>query len=98
MDWVLRGEIKGWQIGYCWQARVFHKEGASIGSSSIAKDKSELSDFYDLRNRIVFTKKYFPFYLWSVYLSFFVVTLNRIKRGQIGRLKLIWKILIDMHC
>jgi GT2 family glycosyltransferase len=93
IDWVLRGRVKGWKIGYCWLSRIFHKEGATIGSSSNGKFNSELSDYYGMRNRMLITKKHFPSCLWSVYLSFFVVVFNRIRRGQIGRLKLIWKVL-----
>ncbi len=91
-DWAFRGKKKGYDLGYCWQSKVYHKEGASIGSSSKVEDKSELSDYYGLKNRVVFTRKFFPNYLWSVYLGFTIVILNRIKRKQFGRIKIIWKI------
>lgn len=93
MDWAERGRRKGWILGYCWQSNVYHKEGSSIGSSSRGEEKSELADFYGLRNRIVFTKKFFPHCLWSVYLGFTVVFFNRIKRRQWKRLNLILSIL-----
>jgi len=82
LDWTLRGKEKGYQLGYCWQSKVYHKEGGSIGSSSKGSDKSEIADYYGLRNRILFTKKFYPNYLWSVYLGFGVVILNRIKRKK----------------
>ena len=85
LDWTLRGKLKGWQFGYCWQSRVFHKEGGSIGSSSKGDQKSELSDFYGLRNRIMFTKKFFPEFLWFVRLGFVAVLFNRVRRCQFGR-------------
>ncbi|MEI6207091.1 MAG: glycosyltransferase family 2 protein [Desulfuromonadales bacterium] len=91
MDWVQRGKMKGWQIGYSWQSKVFHKEGGSIGSSSKGADKSEFADYYGLKNRIVFTKNFFPQYLWIVRLGFIFVFLNRIKRRQFKRLGLALK-------
>ena len=86
LDWVLRGKQKGYQLGYCWQSKVYHKEGSSIGSSSKGEEKSEVADYYGLRNRIFFTKKFYPECLWSVYLGFVGVFFNRIKRRQFKRL------------
>jgi len=92
MDWAERGRRKDWNLGYCWQSNVYHKEGRTTGSSNIGKEKSDLADYY-LGNRIVFTKKFFPQCLWSVYLGFIVTFFNRIKRRQWKRLNLILSIL-----
>ncbi|MFN3699490.1 MAG: glycosyltransferase family 2 protein, partial [Dictyoglomus sp.] len=73
----------------------FHKEGASIGSSSKGEKKSELADYYGIRNRIIFTKKFYPQYLPLVYLSFVGVLLNRIKRRQFKRFCLVFKAIKD---
>ena len=89
LDWVLRGKRRHWKTGYCWQARVYHKEGATIGSSSDGAQRSEMSDYFGVKNRIVFTKKFYPHCLWSVRLGFVVVLLNRIRRCQFGRLGLL---------
>ena len=93
LDWILRGKRKGWQIGYCWDSVVYHKEGAPIGSNIEGKKKSELADYYFFRNRIKFTKKFCPQFLITVYLGFIITVFNRIRRGQFRRLKLIWKVL-----
>ncbi|AZR81693.1 glycosyltransferase family 2 protein [Thiomicrospira sp. S5] len=85
LDWVCRGKEKGWQIGYCWCIKIFHKEGGSIGSSSDGIQRSELSDYYGLINRIAFTRKFFPNMALIVRLSFLVVLFNRIKRRQFDR-------------
>jgi len=92
-DLAFRGKQKGWQLGYCWQSKVYHKQGLSIDLNSKEEDKSEFADYYWLRNRIVFTKKFFPTYLLSVYLGFIGSIFNRIRRKQYKRIKLIWKIL-----
>jgi len=91
LDWSERAKRKGYELIYCWKSKVYHKEGGSIGSSSKGELKSELADYYGLRNRIIFTKKFYPQFLWSVYLSFIGVILNRIKRKQINRLKIVIK-------
>jgi len=82
LDWTLRGKQKGYELGYCWESKVYHKEGKSIGSSSKGEEKSDIADYYGLRNRILFTKKFYPKYLWSVYLGFVGVIFNRIRRRQ----------------
>ncbi|MDD2307884.1 MAG: glycosyltransferase family 2 protein [Prolixibacteraceae bacterium] len=93
IDWVFRAKKNVWHIGYCWATKVYHKEGRSIGSNS--KSKSELSEYYALKNRIVFTKKTHPQYLWSVRTFFLVVLFNRIRRRQFGRLGLVLNIVLD---
>ena len=93
LDWVLRGSGKGFGIGFAYESSVFHKMGSSIGSAEKGKEKSEVSDYYSLKNRITFTKKFYPGSLWSVYLSFAAVFINRIKRRQWKRIKMVWSIL-----
>ncbi len=93
LDWAVRGERKGWSIGYCWESRVYHKFGATIGSSENKKEKSEISDYYALKNRILFTKKFYPYCLFTVYAGFIAVIFNRIVRKQFKRLKMVFSIL-----
>ncbi len=95
MDWVARGKAKGWEIGYCWMAKVFHKEGASIGTSAKGSEKSELSDYYGLRNRLLFTNKHYPHYMWCVRLGFIAVLFNRIRRKHYKRVLLVLKVLAN---
>jgi GT2 family glycosyltransferase len=86
LDWVLRGKVQGWKINYCWQTRVFHKEGGTIGSSAVGANKSEMSDYFSLKNRVIFTKKFYPHRLVSVRVGFIVVLFNRIRRFQFSRI------------
>lgn len=75
IDWIERGKLvyKDNFYGFCKDAIVIHKEGASIGTSK--QSKSILSDFFFIRNRILFTrnyyKKYFLFVLIGISFSFF---------------------------
>jgi GT2 family glycosyltransferase len=85
MDWSERGRAKGYKTSYCYQSRVYHKEGATIGSGH-DKSKSELSDIYSIKNRFKFTNKFYPAFLPTVYLGLVIVVLNRLKRNQFGRI------------
>lgn len=96
IDWAVRARKLNYGVDYCPTSFVYHKEGSTINNSvSYTSKKSELADFYSLRNRILFTKKHYPQYLPIVYLSFFIVIFNRIKRAEFGRLHMILNILIN---
>lgn len=88
LDWVMRAKNR-YNIGYAFKSIVYHKEGASIGSKHNPIERSELSDFYILRNRITVTKKFFAQYLPTVYLGLVIALLNRLKRNQCDRAKMI---------
>lgn len=90
LDWSFRAKRKGWIIDVCTKSKVYHKEGASINAN---ENKSELADYYSLRNRLLFTKRFSPIALPSVHLSLLGVAVNRLRRGQPERLKLIFKVL-----
>ena len=95
LDWAVRGRAKGWQLGYCWQARVFHKEGSSAGADTRKpQEKNAIADFYSVRNRILFTKQFFPLQLITVRLGFVFVILNRIRRNQFDRIRLVFTLLM----
>lgn len=94
IDWALRAKKAGYLIDYCKESVIYHKEGATTGINHTMKTKSELSDYYSLRNRLVFSKKYFPMCLPVVYLGFIVVLLNRLKRLQFRRMVKICRIMV----
>lgn len=64
IDWSTRAPGK-WKLGYVPDSGVYHKEGASIGSSAHARP-SDLSLRYITRNRLFFTRYRAPQYLPSV--------------------------------
>jgi hypothetical protein len=94
MDWSVRGMQKGYVSKYSYQSKVFHKEGASIGSGH-TKLKSELSDIYSIKNRFKFARKFYPMYLSTVYVGLIPVVFNRIKRKQVTRLYRILKAIFN---
>lgn len=89
LDWILRGREKGWNFSYIPSAVVFHKEG---GSTKITSKKiSEFPDICQLRNRILFTKKFYPYCLCSVYLACFSTIVLRFIRGDFKRAGVLFK-------
>ena len=82
LDLALRAKKKGYGISCVNNSIVYHKEGASIGSSNKLKNKSNLSDFYLQRNKILITKKFFPKYLPSVYFFMVLGILRRLLLGE----------------
>lgn len=92
LDWAVRAKVK-FKLGYCPDAVVFHKEGATIGSSSDTRRTSRLSDFYLFRNRLKFTARFYPYALPSVWLIMLLQALSRGLRGQSDRMWLILRIM-----
>ncbi|MBP1838709.1 glycosyltransferase family 2 protein [Formosa algae] len=94
LDWVIRGKKKGFNTKYAKNSIVYHKVGASIGTGK-ALVRSEFSDYYTLKNRLKFTKKYYFRYLPFTYIGFLIVIFNRLKRGQIKYAKNAIMIMFD---
>jgi len=93
-DWAMRG--KGlFQLAYEPESVVYHKVGASIGTSSNPLKKSYLCDYYSIRNRILFTKRYFAYALPSVYLFIFFELIMRLILGKMDRVMMILRIMIS---
>ena len=65
-DWVTRGRDR-WAFLYSHEAIVFHKGGATIGTGTSLATTSPAAEFYMLRSRLIFTRKFFPASLVSVW-------------------------------
>ena len=59
LDWAARSKGR-FRLGYSPTSAVYHKEGSSIGSNEKGSSRSLLSEHYLSRNRIVFTKRFYP--------------------------------------
>lgn len=90
IDWATRAKGK-FRLAYAPDSIVYHKEGKTIGANSNKKNqKSYISDYYIIKNRLLFTYKYYKYFLPTVYGGLFISIFNRIRRKQINR---IWMIL-----
>ncbi len=92
LDWAMRARGR-YELAYARDAVVYHKEGGSIGATQLSvNNKSKLSDYHSIRNRLVVTRRHFPFAMPTVYLGLLVAVLNRLRRGQVDRAWMILRI------
>lgn len=70
IDWATRGRKKRFELAYALDSIVYHKEGVSAGSSYLNKHNKTLSsEYYAIRSRLLFTRKFYPLRLPTVYLN-----------------------------
>lgn len=81
LDWAYRAQEKGWFLDWCPDSLVFHKEGASIGSSYDSKKRSFFSEVQIFKSRKIFVKKHYRLKL-RFYISSLLLILNRVRKGK----------------
>ncbi len=94
LDWAARARGT-FRLGYAAESVVYHKEGSSIGGTDRAKTtKSYTADHYALKNRVRFTRRFYPYALPTVYLGLVAALLNRVRRRQWNRVALVARIML----
>lgn len=91
IDWAVRGRKRGWQHTHNYSSVIYHKESASMDKTS--PGRSAMYDYHGFRSRLLFTKKHYPQYLPLVVSSFIGVGINRWRRGQKDRIRLVLRAL-----
>lgn len=84
LDWVRRAALR-FSLGYARDSVIYHKEGAALGSSTVRVKRSLLAEKYVSRNRIVFTKRYFPWALPIVFAAVCAAAVERLLRRDVRR-------------
>lgn len=92
IDWVYRGHGR-YSLAYAPNSIVYHKVGASIGTATNVMKKSYLCDYYTLRNRLLFTRRYCPVALLGVYSGLAGELLVRLLCGRMDLAGMIWRLL-----
>jgi GT2 family glycosyltransferase len=81
IDWAARNDGR-FAVSFADKAVVFHKEGGSIGSSGKPGERSNLSEYWLARSRLVFTRRFHPWLLpWHWVLTVGLMA-RRLARGQ----------------
>lgn len=93
IDWAERAKGK-YRIACVPESVVYHKEGASTGGGHEIRSRSLLSDYYLLRSKLLFTKKFHKKYLPIVYFALIYAIFVRIKNGQYDRIWMIIKLML----
>jgi hypothetical protein len=86
IDWATRNAGR-FRLAYAPESVVFHREGGSIGAHG--RTKPALADYHFMRNRILYTRKYKPAALPTVYFALAVAALRRASRGEWDRVRMI---------
>ncbi|MEK7201986.1 MAG: glycosyltransferase family 2 protein [Patescibacteria group bacterium] len=96
VDWATRARRLGIKLGYAPESLVYHKEGSTIGSSVFARRKSELADYYGIKNRLVMTRRLFPWALPTVYMAMLFTLFKRLFTGQFDRTWMVLTIMLGI--
>lgn len=81
MDWALRNEGR-FAIGLARGSTVYHKHGGSIGSSSKKGGRSPQAEYWLLRARLLFYRRYYPWLLPLIWTQGAAQTGRRLLRRQ----------------
>lgn len=92
LDWVLRSAGR-YRVVYAPQSVVYHKVGGSAGTSSNPARKSAACDYWNARNRIFFTKRWYPAALPTVYLALVGTLLVRAALFRWDRVAMLLRVL-----
>ncbi len=94
IDWALRSKHR-YRMRYAQDSFVFHKSGASAGSSNWSSSRSALSDYYLVKSRLTFTRRFYPHYILSVKGYLLVEAMIRVLHGQQERASKIWSMVLN---
>lgn len=92
-DWAIRARGR-YSLAYASDSIVYHKIGASIGTSSDPRRKSLVCDYYNIRNRILFTRRFYPCALVTIYVALCLSIVVRFLCGQWQRAAMICSLMM----
>lgn len=95
IDWAVRAKQHGFLLAYASKAVVYHKEGVAIGTGK-GSSRSQLAEYYGLRNKLIITGKFFPWAFLSVWLISWLQVIRRISYGRINNARLMAKLLLGI--
>lgn len=93
-DWAIRAKGR-FMLGYAPQSIVYHKVGGSIGTSSNPAKMSYVSDYFNIRNRLLFTRRFYPEALPTVRLVILGAFLLRLCIGKWNRAAMVLRLLFN---
>jgi len=91
-DWAIRAKGR-FSLGYAPLSIVYHKVGGSIGTSSNPATMSYTSDYFNIHNRLQFTRRFYLAALPTVWLVIVGSLLLRLCLGKWDRAMMIFRLL-----
>lgn len=93
LDWSWRGRRR-YRFAIEPRAVVFHKEGASIGTTTQSAVGSPFSEFFQARNKLMFAKTYTPVWVPTVFVVLALKCLRLFVRGYTDNADAVFRALI----
>lgn len=81
IDWFTRAAGR-YKLCIAPDARIYHREGRSIGSKSLHTMASPLSDFHMFRSRLIFMDKHYRQFAALCYADSWLAVVKRLVQGQ----------------
>ena len=81
IDWALRARGK-FTLTYSQDAYVYHKEGASIGSTGFKRARSAFAEYHLIKSRMLFCRKHEPGKVIGVAIYALLQAVNRIRQRR----------------
>lgn len=94
IDWATRARGR-YAMVFAPESKIYHKKGMATGSGEAAADRSPAAEYYLLRSRLLFTKKFYPFAVPVVYLTLLMTAVGRFAQGKTKHGKMIFEILLN---
>lgn len=94
LDWAVRSAGR-FNLCYAPESIVYHKDGRSIGSPTSPLKRSLAADYYNVGNRLVFTRKYYRWAIPTVYIGLLLTLLNRARRRQWDSARMIASLMVS---
>ncbi len=96
VDWTYRNRGR-FSIGFARGATVYHKEGGSIGSSSVKGGRSAMSEYWLMRARMMFVRRHLPLLLPVHWLLAIAQISRRLMRRQPRKARVMLQALFGGH-
>ena len=87
VDWAERAKGR-FELAVCLNGLVYHRGAASIGSPTEGGERGARSEYFLLRGRVLFARKFYRMRLPVVYLSLIGSIATRLRRGQWTRARI----------
>lgn len=92
-DWSTRCLMHGFKIALADMCYTYHKVGRTTKEGK-KKGNSYFADFYGVRARILFTLKFYPYCIPTVYIALIASLIKRLTNGKFNRIGLFFKLMI----
>lgn len=96
LDWATRSKRLGFESRFCFDSRVFHKQGNSTGKK-MNKARSPFNTCLKSRNLLLFYHQFYFFLLPAAWFRLLFNALKAVLKNNIAETKIIFKVLLGFR-